>query len=87
MKRTWYVIQVGHGLFLAGLDFSDDVARTILTPEIDSASQYRLPVARRVVREHLADNGASKQGASRQGASRFPRIIKITQETKTIKEG
>ena len=82
MKRTWYVIQVCPGWFLEGIDFSGDVARTIRTPDIDGAAQFRLPVARRVVREHLADNGASKQGASR-----FPRIIKITQETKTIKDG
>lgn len=87
MKRTWYVVQVGPGCFLEGLDFSGDVVRTLCTSEIDGAAQYRLSVARRVVREHLADNGGGKQGASRQGASRFPRIIKVTQETKTIKEG
>ena len=82
MKRTWYVVQVGPGWFLEGLDFSGDVVRTLCTSDIDGAAQFRLSVARRVVREHLSDNGASKQGASR-----FPRIIKITQETKTIKEG
>lgn len=82
MKQTWYIVQVSHGLFLEGLDFSGHKARTIRTPDIDGAAQFRLPVARRVVREHLADNGASEQGVSR-----YPRIIKVTQETKTIKEG
>lgn len=71
MKRTWYAVQARAGVDIATL------------PALTLAE------ARRVFREARAAR-AKKQEEGSAGidiARRFPRIIRITLETKTIKEG
>ena len=79
MKRTYYIVQVhggADGYYAAG-DADGTIPPGIAMGEAN-ATHYSLGAARRV-RRYL-------RGFGRCGGSRFPRIIRVAVETKTIKE-
>ena len=75
MKATYYIVQATARLFAV----SDEHGRAGLSLGFDSATRFALPDARRVLREIRRDYGDN-------GPRRFPRIVKVTIETTTIKE-
>ena len=81
MKRTWYVVQASRSLYVMTVEPSGIYYCVGET----HAAQFSLTEARRTSKGIKGLPPPSH--GQRQDARRFPRIIKITQETKTIKEG
>lgn len=78
MKRTWYIVQTARGYVVGnatiGWRDNERMAR--------KAARISLEKARQVHRR-FRDETCAEEDRPR----RFPRIIKVTVETKTIKEG
>ena len=72
MKRTWYTVQAR-----AGVDIATLPALTLS----DARRAFREARAAKAEKIEVEGEGADAIGR------RFPRIIRITLETKTIKEG
>lgn len=72
MKRTWYAVQQRAGADIAALP-----ALTLA----DARREFRKARAEKAEKIEVQGEGADVVGR------RFPRIIRITLETKTIKEG
>jgi len=72
MKRTWYTVQQR-----AGADIATLPALTLA----DARRAFRKARAAKAEKIEAQEEGADVVGR------RFPRIIRITLETKTIKEG
>ena len=81
MRRTWYIVQTARNCFVQPDEVMEDYAEGW---GMENAAQF--PTLGRA-RQVCHDFGGRRDGEGKRGARRFPRIIKITQETKTIKEG
>ena len=77
--RTWYIIQTARNLFVQWDEVFGEYAEG--WGEDNAARLPSVGKARQVFREF----GGGQ--AKREGARRFPRVLKVTQETKTIKKG